>query len=926
LSVAGNRAILTKSSNFAADGKVAMTDMTPHETVAHEALSLPVMLPAKLIGREVTLRRVITQLSENKATLLHGLPGVGKTALAATLAAAFTTEHPGGVLWINVDDYTLAELVSRAGRAYRVQEIMGAENPASPAAINALTTTLANQRPLLVLDGRHNPQATLEFVNRCASRLPVLITSDDAMDGPWTAMQVSKLEPDQSFALFKQAAGLSDDMDASTRDIVTRLTAALDYNPFALTVAGGSIRANKQTPAEFVGLLAQSAGAGINPQILALTASFRALPNALQGLLLVLGATFRGQASGELISMISGAPADTINGAMGLLIARGLVERFYRYDIPYYRLHPLTHTFLQSWLRGSQRLEALQNRVRESVLGFARKYSQESAASHDKLSVEMDNFLAMARWAVEQGDRDSVNQLVILLAQAGTFVKSRGYVHDLLTLQSIESSSRTAFTAHQNEALPPAPLAATAAAPVVEEDEDEDFEDVDDGVDPDVSDILPPEDEPATPNLFGRDAGSAFAEIEIDEDDLDEDDEEVEDDSLEDDDFEDDDDSDILPPDDMPLAEEDEEDFEDVDDDGFALIRAAEGDEPAPDAELDEIARLRTALVDARKGGDRRRQAGLLASIGHAQLEAKMENEAIATYAEALTLYENMNDSFGMLATLEALATLTARSDTPQAVVMYATRGITLAKQLNREDTQARLLTILGDARQQLGESDEAERVYTQALELARKSEDKHYEAMILYKLGYAQLDNGEADAAIKTWENSLALFRSQSRRDYEGRVQGGMGTAYGEQGRWTEAISFHSSALHIAREVKDKEEEALQLNNLGRAAEEANQLGQAVLRYRQALHLAYESKNRRNIVSTTVDLARLLVESPRHLNVAALLVEDALTIDPADRDLRRLMERIEDEREADDGSIQRIAVTGTAQDYAANAYKLLDA
>jgi tetratricopeptide (TPR) repeat protein/energy-coupling factor transporter ATP-binding protein EcfA2 len=913
-----------------------MTDMTPHETVAHEALSLPVMLPAKLIGREVTLRRVITQLNEDKATLLHGIPGIGKTALASTLAAAFTTESPGGVLWINVDDYTLAELVIRAGRAYRVQEIMSAENPASPAAVDALATTLANQRPLLVLDGRHNAQATLEFVNRCAVRLPVLLTADEALEGPWTAMQLGKLEPEQSFALFKQAAGLGDDMDQATREIVVRLTAALDYNPFALTVAGGSIRANKQTPAEFVGLLAQSAGAGINPQILALTASFRALPNALQGLLLVLGATFRGQASGELISMISGAPADTINGAMGLLIARGLVERFYRYDIPYYRLHPLTHGFLQSWLRGSQRLETLQERVRDAVLSFARKYSQENATAHDKLSVEMDNFIATARWAVEQGDRESVTQLVILLAQAGTFIKSRGYVHDLLTLQSIESSSRTAFTAHQGDILPPAP-----PAPVVEEEDDEDFEDVDDGVDPDVSDILGLDEEPETADIFNLRGSGALDEI--DEDTLDEDDDfddETESFDEDDDDLDDDEDMpDILPPDDSPLPQDELEDDaldeeDDLDDEDFDEDDDLEDEDdldddlipPDEEVELDEIGRLRAALLDARKEGDRRKQAGLLASIGHAQVEAKMENEAIATYAEALTLYENMNDSFGMLATLEALATLTARSESPQAVVMYATRGITLAKQLGREDTQARLLTILGDARQQLGESDEAERVYTQALELARKTSDQHYEAMILYKLGYAQLDNGEADAAIKTWENALTLFREQNRRDYEGRVQGGMGTAYGEQGRWTEAISFHSSALHIAREVKDKEEEALQLNNLGRAAEEANQLGQAVLRYRQALHLAYESKNRRNIVSTTVDLARLLVESPRHLNIAALLVEDALTIDPADRDLRRLMERIEDEREADDGSIQRIPVTGTAQEYAANAYKLLDA
>ncbi|PJF24887.1 MAG: hypothetical protein CUN53_15570, partial [Phototrophicales bacterium] len=121
-----------------------------------------------------------------------------------------------------------------------------------------------------------------------------------------------------------------------------------------------------------------------------------------------------------------------------------------------------------------------------------------------------------------------------------------------------------------------------------------------------------------------------------------------------------------------------------------------------------------------------------------------------------------------------------------------------------------------------------------------------------------------------------------------------------------------------------DKEEEALQLSNLGYAAVQANDLKQAVLRYRQALHLAYAANDRQSIVSNTVDLARLLVESPRHVEIAALIVEEALKVDPNDRDLRKLMERIEDEREAL-GDVERAPINGTAQDYAANAYRLLE-
>ena len=116
-----------------------------------------------------------------------------------------------------------------------------------------------------------------------------------------------------------------------------------------------------------------------------------------------------------------------------------------------------------------------------------------------------------------------------------------------------------------------------------------------------------------------------------------------------------------------------------------------------------------------------------------------------------------------------------------------------------------------------------------------------------------------------------------------------------------------------------------LRLSDLGYASVQAHQLGQAVLRYRQALHLAYASNNRENIVSTTVDLARLLVESQRHLDITEMLVDAALKFDPNDRDLRRLKERIQDERPTVPRDIAAGAVSGTAQDYAANAYAALE-
>jgi|FLYN01.1.fsa_nt_gi tetratricopeptide (TPR) repeat protein len=822
-----------------------MADTTSHEAAAHAAQALPVMLPPKLVGRDATLAQVYTHLKANKPVLVFGPAGIGKTALAATLASAYS-ELPGGVLWLNVNNSPLEELLVRVGRAYDVSEITSSDNPLGM--IGAVANTLTQHKPLVVLDGELNEGVAEDFLTRCATNLPAIIASQAEMDGPWAAVELLRLEPVHAVALFNQLSGMQD------QEGTDALVAMLGHSPFAIAVAAGVARASKQPPTQLMKVFEQiPAAASPTPDLLALTVSFRALNKALQGLILTLGAVFGGKASAELLSMISGAPEDTIEQVMKGLTQISLVERFQRYDSPYYRLHDLTHTFAQSWLRGSNQLEALQTKVRDSVLAYLRKYSADNPAAHNHLAAEMDTFLAVARWSVEQGSRDIANQMVVALMQAGDFVSERGYLYELLQLRRLAASSTTAFPAY-----PPPP------ARVEDDEEEEEAVAV----------------RPASASLW---------------------------DMVEEDEEESTEPSDLL---------EDEEVFDEED----------EFLEEEPEEEEIEGDPLRVRLMAARREGDKQRQVEILKEIGQSQVAQKMENEAIATYTEALNIYESLGDQSGILETLDMLAALMVKNENSQAAVMHATRGIALAKELNDNETHMHLLTTLGDARQQLGESEEAERAYEQALEIARSTDDSQNEAMILLQLGFAQLDNGEAETAIETWEQALKLFRAQNKRDCEGRALGGLGTAYGELERWTEAINFHTSALHIAREVKDKEEEALQLGNLGYASVRANQLGQAVLRYRQALHLAYESGDRENIVSSIVDLVRLLVESPRHLDIADLLIDDALKLEPADRDVNKLKERIANEKMlAKANGVEMRPVTGTAKEYAANAYALLE-
>ncbi len=831
-----------------------MPDFTSHEAAAHKAQSLPVMLPGKITGRDAMLAQIYGQLKANKPVLIYGSSGIGKTALAATLASAYT-ELPGGAVWFNVDNTSLEELIVRVGRAYNVTEITGTQNPLGM--VGAAASTLTSQKPLIVLDGNHNLEATTQFITRCGAGLPVLLISKEKLAGDWSAQELGKLESAPAMALLKQLAGLEG--HEGVDDDLDELASILDYNPFAITIAAGTLKTAKQTPADYLTAFEKiPSSSGVTPELLALTIGFRSLNNALQGIIMMMGATFGIGASSELLSTIAGAPQETIEQVMTMLAQGHLVERLQRYESPFYHLHDITASFATTLLRSKGQLDMLQGKVRDAVLTYVKKYAVNSPAAHDKLANEMEMFMAVARWCADQGERDAVNQIIVNLMQAGDFINERGYVYELLKLRQMASSFTTAFPAYP---------AAPAPEDVVPDEAEDEFDDDDDFDDED----------------------------ELDEDDLDS----------------------------APSLLDLDEEAEDDEDDSESVSAVATASAPAPT----DLAGLQTALRQAKQANDTAKQVELLGKIGELEARAGMDNEAINTYTEALAAYEKLDEPENILETLDILSALLVRTDNSSAAVLHATRASSLADELIDMDTKMHVMATLGDARQQLGESDEAITAYEEALEIARNEGDTQNEGLILYKLGYAQLDSGQSDIAAETWEQALKLFKAQNKRDYEGRVLGALGTAYGELSRWTEAINFHTSALHIAREVKDKEAEALELGNLGYASVQAKQLGEAVLRYRQALHLAYVANDRDNIVSNIVDLARLLSESSRHLDIADMLVNDAIKLDPTDRDVLKLKEKVTSSKmQAYADDVKMLAVNGTAKDYAANAYKLLEA
>ena len=507
---------------------------------------------------------------------------------------------------------------------------------------------------------------------------------------------------------------------------------------------------------------------------------FGQLKQALQGILLMLGATFNGSASLGLLAQLSGAPVDTVQKVMTIFSAAGFVQRDQRYGAPYYYLHPLAHDYAQTFLKRAGRLETLRDKARDTLIAYAQNHTGNSAEDHNALAVEMGNFRAAAQWGTSRGEGDVASQIVVALTQADSFIKGRGYLYELLQLQEAGSSGGSAFPA--NSDVP----ADRPAAP-----EDTDFE-------PAMDEIDAFEEEP------------------------------------------------------VETTEPDEP--------------AGRPEDIAPESTVDESdpESLRNAINQARSDGDSEHVQALQAQLGDLLRSQGKLTEALAVYNDLLATYEDTDDKVNMLAVLEKMAgVMVARRVRRRRCCTR--RGALSWQRSWTMPPHAQMLVLLGDARQQLGESTDAIVAYSQAIDQADAAGETGLKADAMMKLGFAQLDDEETDTAIETWNQALELCRELDKRDCEGRILGGLGTAHGELERWAEAINYHTSALYIAREVGDTAEIALQLSNLGFAAKQADRKGEAVLRYRQALHLAYQADERDNIVTAIVDLGAAVSRTATH-------------------------------------------------------------
>ena len=196
------------------------------------------------VGREDDVVALTSLLGRHRMLTLTGPGGVGKTRLAQEACVEMKDRVPDGVWWVELATArTEGDAIAAVQRSLR----MDAGGADAHAALDSVTTVLANRDAVLVLDNCEHLLDVLappvaELLGRCGA-LRILATSREGFGIAAEAIYpVSPLSTSAAVALFE--ARLTGDVgdSAGAADAIVQICERLDRLPLALELAAARTR------------------------------------------------------------------------------------------------------------------------------------------------------------------------------------------------------------------------------------------------------------------------------------------------------------------------------------------------------------------------------------------------------------------------------------------------------------------------------------------------------------------------------------------------------------------------------------------------------------------------------------------------------------------------------------------------------------
>ncbi len=208
-----------------------------------------------------------------------------------------------------------------------------------------------------------------------------------------------------------------------------------------------------------------------------------------------------------------------------------------------------------------------------------------------------------------------------------------------------------------------------------------------------------------------------------------------------------------------------------------------------------------------REIGDRRGEGADLGNLGLAYADLGETRRAIEFYEQHLQIAREIGDRRGEGNALGNLGLAYADLGETRRAIEFYEGALAIAREIGDWRGEGNALGNLGVAYRNLGETRRAIEFYEQCLKLHREIGDRRGEGADLGNLGTAYADLGETRRAIEFYEQQLKIVREIGDRRGEGNALFNMSLALDELGKRQKAVPLAEAALRIYEQIEDPRE-----------------------------------------------------------------------------------------------------------------------
>jgi len=383
--------------------------------------------PRQLVGRDELIRKVKDLLKDNLHILLHGMGGIGKTALAGHIAENYlkdAADKGKQVIWIQPGRQDADDVFEAIAQALdKFAEIATTSGDDRIALIRGI---LLETDALLVIDNVWNEQAILPIMRAVPHTMPMIMTSRKAYSIDGVVLDVASLDESHALSLLSHHAK----QDYADNNEAKDLCKLLGHHPYAIEMAGKRLQTYrslspkrlmddaKKSPHKVVvtGKLGLQGREGIKDLI---DESVDELPDNLRHLLYMMGGLHSARATLDLLVDVTGQEKDSLETGLAELERNGLVEMHYDSDSPvHYRLHDLTYSYAYTAFRSL-------NLNRRDIVNGVHQYTKSHVQEYDHLQFDLMNILGAVRAAYHDDDSDNLIAIMRQLVVEANYLTAR---------------------------------------------------------------------------------------------------------------------------------------------------------------------------------------------------------------------------------------------------------------------------------------------------------------------------------------------------------------------------------------------------------------------------------------------------------------------------------------------------------------------